>query len=606
MERLIDTADRVLSGEWPVFDRSWNPNDLDWFTDPRTGLRAPSTTLSFDINHRDEDTVGNVKYIWEPSRHHHVTVLAAAFFLTEDDRYGKAAALQLRSWWQENPFLSGIHWTSAIEMGVRMVSWVWTRRLLADWDGVADLFDRNPEFHAQLHHHQQYLDAFKSRGTSANNHLLVEMAGQFVASCAFPWFAESDRWRTISRELVDSELQNQTFDDGVNRELASSYHAFVAEFGLAAAIEGEVADHPLGAESWTVLRRMLDAAAAMVDARLHPPRQGDDDNAHSLLVDAPEFERWASLLATGRKLFGSLDWWPSVPDTDVRTALWTSLARPPARIPGGRPRFRPSQFPDAGMTILRGGLGGKGEVWCRFDHGPHGYLAIAAHAHADALSIELRVDGVEVLADPGTYVYHGDPAWRSYFRSTFAHNTIEIAGLDQSVSGGPFLWTHHASTFLEPDKEREGAVTASHTGYQRFGGDVLHRRTVEIGNDGRFLVFEDVLTGVDDLSYRMVFHLGSAIECDLEENIARLKWDDMGRTRSATFRLPGELAWQTLKGQLDPPAGWYSPRFDVLEPSMTLVGTGRGELLGPLKTVLEIDFEAERSVMADAGVVHLD
>ena len=72
------------------------------------------------------------------------------------------------------------------------------------------------------------------------------------------------------------------------------------------------------------------------------------------------------------------------------------------------------------MTILRG----PGEIWCRCDGGPHGFLSIAAHAHADALSVEVRHDGVDVLADPGTYCYHGQPEWRQYFRSTLGHNTL--------------------------------------------------------------------------------------------------------------------------------------------------------------------------------------
>ena len=66
------------------------------------------------------------------------------------------------------------------------------------------------------------------------------------------------------------------------------------------------------------------------------------------------------------------------------------------------------------------------EIWCRCDAGPHGFLSIAAHAHADALAVEVRYNGVDVLADPGTYCYHGEPRWRSYFRSTLAHNTIEV------------------------------------------------------------------------------------------------------------------------------------------------------------------------------------
>ena len=87
--------------------------------------------------------------------------------------------------------------------------------------------------------------------------------------------------------------------------------------------------------------------------------------------------------------------------------------------------------------MLRVPARGAGEIWCRFDGGPHGFCSIAAHAHADALSVELRCGGVDVLADPGCYCYHGEPAWRRYFRSTLGHNTLELDGTDQSVVGWP-------------------------------------------------------------------------------------------------------------------------------------------------------------------------
>jgi Heparinase II/III-like protein len=34
--------------------------------------------------------------------------------------------------------------------------------------------------------------------------------------------------------------------------------------------------------------------------------------------------------------------------------------------------------------------------------------------------------------------------WRSYFRSTIAHNTAEVDGRSQSSEGGPFMWVRHA------------------------------------------------------------------------------------------------------------------------------------------------------------------
>lgn len=576
--RLLAAADDVLVGTWPIFAKSWDTLEMDWFRDPRTGRRAPQLEYCFSIDHRNEERVGNVKYVWEPSRHHVATLLAAAYYLTHEDRYADKAIVLLKSWIAQNPFLSGIHWTSAIEVGVRLVSWVWTRRLLHSYPGVREAFEHNDAFLAQARHHQQYLAAFRSRGTSANNHLIVEMTGLFVASCAFPWFPESSRWRTQSQSVLTEELSRQTFPSGLNRELATSYHAFVTEFFVLALLEGEASGHGFSVESWDTLCRSLDAAAAIVDQNCRPPRQGDDDEAFSLLVDDPAFNRWSSLLETGRLLVGGRDWWPQSPEPDVRSVLLASLAVAPNPGFRSRPEQKPYTFPDAGSTILRTSVE-DGGLWCRFDHGPHGYLNIAGHAHADALSIELRVDGVPVLVDPGTHSYHGDSKWRSYFRSTFAHNTIEVDGKDQSESGGPFMWTSHAATTTElvtPTK-----VTASHDGYRRFHSQVDHRRSVSLEPTGNLLI-EDRVEGLDQgQQFRVIFHLGPAVDCHLEMNEAALTWPS---STGARLRLPVDLRWTLVRGQNDPPAGWYSAGFDRLEPAYTIIGTGEGPQVGPLVT----------------------
>ena len=110
---------RVLAGEWTVLGvRRTDSADPDWFYDPLTGRRRPAGRLAFRIHHRDETETGNIKQVWEMSRHHHITVLATAWWLTQDERYAQAAAAQLRSWWSANPLLSGVHWTSGIEAGI--------------------------------------------------------------------------------------------------------------------------------------------------------------------------------------------------------------------------------------------------------------------------------------------------------------------------------------------------------------------------------------------------------------------------------------------------------------------------------------------------------
>ena len=67
------------------------------------------------------------------------------------------------------------------------------------------------------------------------------------------------------------------------------------------------------------------------------------------------------------------------------------------------------QFPDGGYTVLRSGEGAE-EQLLLLDHGPLGYLSIAAHGHADALSLVMHLGGRPVLVDPGTFTYHEQPS----------------------------------------------------------------------------------------------------------------------------------------------------------------------------------------------------
>ena len=575
---VLAAADRLLDGSWEILGAVRTDLVLpDWFLDPFSGRRAPQDTYAFGIDHRSEEVVGNVKQVWELSRHHHLTVLAAAWFVSEEERYAIAVDRQLRSWWRENPFLSGVHWTSGIELGIRLIAWTWIRRLLDGWDGVEALFEGNPMAATQLRWHQEYLARFRSTGSSANNHVIAEAAGQFVAGCAFPWFRESERWRSSAAALLERELQRNTFPSGINRELASGYQRLVAELGLVAAVEGEAAGHPLSAATWSCLCRMVDSAAAIVDERLRGPRQGDGDDAQALLLDAPDDGSWSSLFALTAQLAGSPRWWPATPPGDVRSTLLGALSGAVRDVADRAPR-RPSHFPDAGLTVLRTAADDAPEIWCRCDGGPHGFLSIAAHAHADALSIEVRHGGVEVLADPGTYCYHDQPAWRAYFRSTLAHNTLSLDGEDQSQPGGPFLWTSHASSrVLEVGTDDAAPIAswcAEHDGYRRLDPPAMHRRTVHLDRERRRIIVVDAVRSTGRRRCLLAFHLGPSVGVELTGCSAHLEWSSERGAVSAILHLPVALRWTAHRGEVDPILGWYSPRFGVRQAAVTLLGSG--------------------------------
>jgi len=584
---VLATADRLLRGEWDVLGVA--RTDLvrpDWFHDPVTGRRSSPHCYAFRINHRSEQENGNIKQIWEISRLQHLTLLATAWFLTSEERYACRVAEQLRSWWRENPFLSGIHWTSGIEVGIRLISMVWIRRLMDSWPGVAELFELDSLALRQIRWHQEYLAAFRSRGSSANNHVIAEAAGQLVASCAFPWFPQSARWRRHAARVLERELDRNTFPSGIGRELASDYQCLVAELGLLAAIEAEASGRPLHAATWQRMCAMVDSAAALVDERLRPPRQGDSDEGRALLLDAPVPNRWPSLLMLGEMLFGRLDWWPQ-PAADAASVIIGGMACG-KHVIQSRPARRPWRFADAGITLLRTSGREAAEIWCRCDGGPHGYLSIAAHAHADALSVEVRHGGVEVLADPGTYCYHGDLPWRSYFRSTIAHNTVELDARDQSSAGGPFLWVRHAHT-RELDAVNGDVVAswvAEHDGYACLDPPARHRRWVRLDRKARSIQIADEIDGGSH-DLRLAFHLGPLVRAELDGARATLNWPGEVGAEAARLQLPPGLRWSIHRGETDPILGWYSQGLGRRTPATTLVGSGRCHPGALLTTRLE-------------------
>ena len=204
--------DRLLNGEWEMLGAVRSDMEQpDWFRDPVTGrrsapgsLRVLSQSARRDRGRQHQAGMGGQPPPAPDAARGRVVPDA------DEDDYAERVADQLRSWWRGNPFLSGINWTSGIELGIRLINFVWIRRLLDGWPGAADLFERSDLAVRQIRWHQEYLAAFESRGSSANNHVIAEAAGQLAASCAFPWFADSERSASPVRRHYSSDPCGRT------------------------------------------------------------------------------------------------------------------------------------------------------------------------------------------------------------------------------------------------------------------------------------------------------------------------------------------------------------------------------------------------------------
>jgi hypothetical protein len=229
------------------------------------------------------------------------------------------------------------------------------------------------------------------------------------------------------------------------------------------------------------------------------------------------------------------------------------------------------------------------EIYLHFDAAPLGFLSIAAHGHADALSIILHVDGNPILVDPGTYIYHTEKEWRNYFISTLAHNTICIDRLNQAVQGGPTLWVQHYKTKVSDVIQMNEceSVTASHNGYKVAG--CSHKRTVDFARaKNKFTIIDQIDLNQESHEIFQPWHLHPLIETEKIENHTFQLKHKMGN-RIVKMTLDPKLNSHVITGQSKPILGWYSPSF--MQKEKTSVILGKMNTSSPQKIELQTEIE---------------
>lgn len=578
---LRQAADSVLAGRWNVFAmRGLNLGfPPQWNRDPKTGTNAPMK-LGKAIDYRRESVVGDIKYLWEPSRHLELVTLALAWRASGEQRYAAGARLLLESWFDQCPYPNGVHWTSSLELAVRLLNWAFAWQLLGGAQSALFKGEAGERFQRRwldnIYQHCHFIRGYFSRHSSANNHLFGEYMGLFVASVQWPCWPESARWQALARRGLEVEALKQNTEDGVNKEQAIYYQHEVMDMMLLCHHIGKANGAGFSAAYLERLERLAEFVAALMDAGGNVPMTGDADDAQMVrLAYEPGWSPYRSLLASCALLFDRGDFKRKAGRLDDKNrwlfgaeggTRWDALAAAAEEQPV-------MAFPQGGYYLMGSRFGTEREVRIVVDCAPLGYLSIAAHGHADALSFTLSAAGEELLTDPGTYAYHTQKAWRDYFRSTAAHNTVQVDGQDQSEIGGNFMWLRKANAKLLAHVP-QGAVQVfegEQDGYRRLGDAVLHRRKLDFDPASNVLVVLDTLEcrGTHDVA----LHWHFAETCRVEGRAQALF--ALGRRSRLDMQCSFGDGPELLRSSEAPLGGWISRRFDEKEGITTAVWRGR-------------------------------
>lgn len=552
-KEIMEGRFAALGVAWPPIDFSCDENNI-WHLDPVTRRSWPADKYCFDIRYRNNNSMGDVKYVWELSRLQFLQPIAIYGHLSGDAGAVDFIEGAITTWYKSNPPFSGVGWSSGIELSLRVISLMVVTSLLGP-----ELSERVRTYIAQIIcSHAYWLKRYPSGFSSANNHLVAEEAALYLIGATCSFVPGAKRMRAHAESALVREAQLQILPDGVAAEQSPTYGALTSEMFLLCAFVAEHSESPLPAVISERLASFSEWVQWLAEADGGVPSIGDDDEGRVLTLGRePNYA--ASVAAAVAAFARRSDLVPPHTPT-LRNVLAGPAA--PAPMPIGT-----RTFCTGGYTVHRTVLS-RHTVTLVIDHAPLGYLAIAAHGHADALAFTMAVNGKPMFVDPGTYLYHSGHEWRSWFRNTRAHNSVSVEGAEQSIISGPFNWSHKACSFLTEVECSPFTLEAWHDGYKgRF--NVRHVRRYELVENE--LTLRDALVGGAARQAEIVLQLSPECETVVDDDVIIILRNG---ERLACISFPRKGIWTQTRGQNRPDGGWVSPRFGVKVPATRLSWRG--------------------------------
>jgi len=473
------------------------------------------------------------------------------------------------SWIEGNRVVDGDGW-HPFTISNRTVEWIlaachFAPRLEEDQEFTRVLL-------ASLFEQVRFLNRNLERDVGGN-HLIKNLKALVWAGLLFEG-REARQWLDRGLSGLEEEMHEQLLGDGAHFERNPGYHVQVLcdllETGLCLRLNrGE-------SPSW--LEKSVDRMAEWLRQIL--PDSGSlprfKDTTQSPLQDATDVLKAASIFCSksvpsfrrSREIYSGLLFGRggiSKTGRGARTGSSRAMRRLPARW-----------LSESGYLVLRDS--GYGD-FLMMDAGKVCPDTLPAHAHADLFSFELTLSDVPVVVDPGVFTYEGGE-WRDFFRSTAAHNTVEVERADQSEVWDRFRVARRARVVRTICQETDSGLLfqAWHDGYQRLEPPVMHCRTLLWHRSRRIWAVVDRLNGAGSVEASNRVHFHPLIKPTNSGRGGRA-WQIPVCSENAWLIFLGEGSHQSSRGERGPrPQGWYSPRMGRLVPSTVLAWKFAGEL----------------------------
>ena len=522
---------------------------INWyFSESNSHTRWPAYHYS-EINYRPGNPYGDVRINWELNRLQFLPAMAMS-----DENLAKTILLD---WLEKNPYLHGPAYIASMEVALRWFSIYWAICMFKqplDTDlmrAIAGLAVGSGKF----------IESRLSTHSSAGNHLIIEAVGLFWLGKALESSRLGTQWILTARRILWQQIERQINPDGTNQEQSFWYLGFIQDalfHYLLLEDRKNIPDH---------IRHRIEKSLEFTHEMTLPdgsfPDYGDRDDGFVFRLNRDHDESpFPGLLNTGAFFFNRPEWFNDCPGSVKRMNFWAGDKavqnalnnKPLTPINLEKPQLK--TYRDGGMTLMQWS---KGRML--FRHAPLGLENTYGHGHADALSLVFFWDNHPVLVDLGSGQYNGNQDIRNFFRSTIAHNTVEVGGTNQATILGPFMWQKSYRAELEESGiEPHLFARANHNGYlEEFS--VIHTRKIE-WLATHHLNISDSLSGPHEIPIRGAFHLGPCRSVLEDKNMITA---DYG-TFKFSIIFPAKFLIKIYFGSKDPFMGWRSEVYGKWEP----------------------------------------
>jgi hypothetical protein len=560
VEKLINEANEIVEGKVRLFGSAPQPLNLKSTEQPGHWTNYSATWI------KGQD----IKVFWEAGRFGWATVLARAYRLSRNETYTETFWQYTEDFFRANPPNQGLHWASAQEVALRLITLVFCYHIFAPSPHTTparvNLFKN-----ALVAHANRIPPTLIYARAQNNNHLLTEAIGLYTAASVLADHPKSTRWRKLGWKWFNHAIQTQITSVGDYVQNSTNYHRLMLQAALWAAKITESQNEPLPEETsnrfssatqW--LLTLLDEESGKV------PNLGANDGAYILPLTVCDFSDYRPVLQACGETFLGHKPFPDGPWNEMDA--WLS------------PKASISSTQNPNPQLLR--LDGKNS-WA--------YVRAARstnrHGHADQLHLDLWWRGLNVAQDAGTYLYNAPPPWENPLSSTSTHNTITINGQNQMTRAGRFLWLDWNQAKITPAPTRTH-LAVEHNGYKKIG--VTHQRSVELTSQHTWEITDKIIASHGEQIHIRLHWLLPDWEWKLDNTTLHLKsphgWITLD-VQAACSLTPsiiraGELL--TGEGQIEAYYGWISPTYNEKIPALSFAITT--QVTPPITLVSKWDF----------------